>query len=75
MTLSLESFRSLSTDTKFHKPIVPILYPSIEKIVIDKGVFDSSYLARHYRESVNIAEAHGVRTSLKYYSKKLSSSQ
>ena len=57
VTPILESFRSIAAGATFHKPAIPVLCPLTGKIVQDEGVFGPSYLARHCRETVNMAEA------------------
>ena len=57
VTPILESFRTTAAGVKFYKPSIPVLCPLSGKIVVDEGVFGPSYLARHCREPVNMAEA------------------
>ena len=57
VTPILESFRSVAAGATFHKPSIPVLCPLTGKIVQDEGFFGPSYLARHCREPVNMAEA------------------
>ena len=56
VTPILESFRSIAAGATFNKPSVPVLCPLTGRIVSDQGVFGPSYLARHCREPVNMAE-------------------
>ena len=56
VTPILESFRSIAAGAAFHKPSIPVLCPLTGKIVTEEGVFGPSYVARHCREPVNMAE-------------------
>ena len=66
VTPILESFRSVAAGATFRKPAIPVLCPLTGKIVQDEGVFSPSYLARHCREPVNMAEAlqHAYKSQL-----------
>ena len=49
----LESFRIAADAIKFHAPEIPIISPLLSEVVHSAGVFNSYYLARHCRETVN----------------------
>lgn len=48
----LDDFRQLAESVTFHKPQVPVISPLLSSVLTEQNI-DSSYLARHARESVN----------------------
>ena len=53
----LESFQIAAAGITFRKPSIPVLCPLLGETVQDEGVFSAAYLARHCRETVDMAGA------------------
>jgi iterative type I PKS product template protein len=53
----LGDFEAATKGVTFHKPTIPVLSPLLGSVVTNGGVFNSKYLARHCRETVNMYEA------------------
>ncbi|TWU71827.1 putative PKS-like protein biosynthetic cluster [Metarhizium rileyi] len=53
----IEEFETLARGVVFRKPSVPILSPLLTSVVTDEGQIGPGYLARHCRETVNLAGA------------------
>ena len=49
----LASFRAAAEAIVFHTPEIPVISPLLSEIVRKSGIFNSHYLARHCRETVN----------------------
>lgn len=49
----LEEFKAAASSTMFNKPQIPVISTLLGRVVDDSGTFNSEYLARHCRESVN----------------------
>ena len=49
----LESFRAAADAIVFHAPEIPVISPLLSEVVQNPGMFNSHYLARHCRETVN----------------------
>ncbi|EHL03829.1 putative sterigmatocystin biosynthesis polyketide synthase [Glarea lozoyensis 74030] len=53
----LESFIEIASSITFHKPRIPILCPLTGEVIDKADIITPSYLAKHCRETVNIAAA------------------
>lgn len=49
----LESFRAAADAITFHAPEISVISPLLSEVVHSAGIFNSHYLARHCRETVN----------------------
>ena len=49
----LASFRAAADAVIFHTPEIPVISPLLSEVVRNPGIFNSHYLARHCRETVN----------------------
>ena len=49
----LESYRAAADAIVFHSPKIPVISPLLSEVVRNPGTFNSNYLARHCRETVN----------------------
>jgi noranthrone synthase len=55
--VTLAEFENLARGVTFHKPRVPVLSPLLGKPIIDQGIVNPGYLARHSRETVDMVQA------------------
>ena len=53
----LKEFKTMATGAVFKKPATPILSPLLGDVIVEEGVVDPSYLAKHCREAVDIVKA------------------
>ncbi|KAK1751945.1 polyketide synthase for naphthopyrone YWA1 [Echria macrotheca] len=64
----LTEFEKLASGIVFRKPTIPVLSPLLASVITEEGELSTEYLARHCRETVNIAGAVEAAVSQKLLS-------